>query len=67
MSHIAKEVHLIHRRTIFLAEKILMQRMMQKVKNGNIFLHTNYVVNEVLVDNNGVTGINLCAIDNKKI
>ncbi|WMY96418.1 MAG: thioredoxin-disulfide reductase [Arsenophonus sp.] len=67
MSNIAAEVHLIHRRSTFRAEKILIQRMMQKVKNGNIFLHTNYILDEILGDNNGVTGINLRTIDNKNI
>ncbi|WMY95577.1 MAG: thioredoxin-disulfide reductase [Arsenophonus sp.] len=67
MSNIAAEVHLIHRRASFRAEKILIQRMMQKVKNGNIFLHTNYILDEILGDDNGVTGINLCAVDNKNI
>ncbi|MGP1958246.1 MAG: thioredoxin-disulfide reductase [Arsenophonus sp.] len=59
LSNIASEVHIIHRREIFRAEKILIQRMMKKVKTGNIILHTNFILNEVLGDNNGVTKINL--------
>ncbi|MGP1945672.1 MAG: thioredoxin-disulfide reductase [Arsenophonus sp. ER-QC15-MAG3] len=59
LSNIASEVHIIHRREIFRAEKILIQRMMKKVKTGNIILHTNFILNEVLGDNSGVTKINL--------
>ncbi|MDW1988160.1 FAD-dependent oxidoreductase, partial [Vibrio sp. 811] len=40
LSNIASEVHLIHRRDSFRAEKILINRLMDKVENGNIILHT---------------------------
>ena len=40
LSNIASEVHLIHRRDGFRAEKILIKRLMDKVENGNIILHT---------------------------
>ncbi|EVU20345.1 thioredoxin reductase, partial [Vibrio parahaemolyticus V-223/04] len=36
LSNIASEVHLIHRRDSFRAEKILINRLMDKVENGNI-------------------------------
>ncbi len=39
LSNIASEVHLIHRRDSFRAEKILINRLMDKVENGNIILH----------------------------
>ncbi|MGP1931216.1 MAG: thioredoxin-disulfide reductase [Arsenophonus sp. ET-YP4-MAG3] len=67
MSNIASEVHLIHRRETFSAEKILIQRMIKKVKTGNITLHINFIVDEILGDNNGVTKINLRSIKNNKI
>ncbi|MGP1939494.1 MAG: thioredoxin-disulfide reductase [Arsenophonus sp. ET-DL9-MAG3] len=67
MSNIASEVHLIHRRETFRAEKILIQRMMKKVKNGNIVLHINFIVDEILGDNSGVTKINLRSIQDNKI
>ena len=41
LSNIASEVHLIHRRDTFRAEKILIKRLMDKVNSGNIVLHTN--------------------------
>lgn len=59
LSNIASEVHLIHRRDSFRAEKILINRLMDKVKNGNIVLHTERTLDEVLGDNSGVTGVRL--------
>ncbi|ASJ38819.1 thioredoxin reductase [Vibrio vulnificus] len=59
LSNIAAEVHLIHRRDGFRAEKILINRMMDKVASGNIILHTDRVLEEVLGDEMGVTGVRL--------
>ncbi|QLK87950.1 thioredoxin-disulfide reductase [Arsenophonus endosymbiont of Aphis craccivora] len=67
LSNIASEVHVIHRRETFRAEKILIQRMMEKVKTGNIVLNTNFTLDEVLGDNSGVTGINLRSTQNDNI
>ena len=36
LSNIASEVHLVHRRDTFRSEKILTDRLAEKVKNGNI-------------------------------
>ena len=59
LSNIASEVHLIHRRDTFRSEKILTQRLMDKVENGNIVLHVNRTLDEVLGDNMGVTGVRI--------
>jgi thioredoxin reductase (NADPH) len=59
LSNIAAEVHLIHRRETFRSEKILIDRLMDKVKNGNIILHTNHTLDEVLGDDMGVTGVRI--------
>lgn len=59
LSNIASEVHLVHRRDTFRAEKILINRLMDKVANGNIILHTDRTLDEVLGDNMGVTGVRL--------
>ncbi|PWC10409.1 thioredoxin-disulfide reductase [Brenneria roseae subsp. americana] len=59
LSNIAAEVHVVHRRDSFRSEKILIDRLMDKVKNGNIVLHTNRTLDEVLGDNMGVTGVRL--------
>jgi len=59
LSNIASEVHLIHRRDSFRAEKILINRLMDKVESGNIILHTDRTLDEVLGDDMGVTGVRL--------
>ncbi|HCG7919040.1 thioredoxin-disulfide reductase [Vibrio parahaemolyticus] len=59
LSNIASEVHLIHRRDSFRAEKILIKRLMDKVENGNIILHTDRTLDEVLGDDMGVTGVRI--------
>jgi len=59
LSNIASEVHLVHRRETFRAEKILVKRLMDKVENGNIVLHLNKTLDEVLGDDMGVTGVRL--------
>ncbi|GKX56094.1 thioredoxin reductase [Leminorella grimontii] len=59
LSNIAAEVHLIHRRDSFRAEKILIDRMMEKVRSGSIILHTDRTLDEVLGDDMGVTGVRL--------
>jgi thioredoxin reductase (NADPH) len=59
LSNIASEVHVIHRRESFRSEKILADRLMEKAKNGNVVLHLNKELDEVLGDDMGVTGINI--------
>lgn len=59
LSNVASEVHLIHRRDSFRAEKILIDRLMKKVEEGKIILHTHRVLDEVLGDANGVTGVRI--------
>lgn len=59
LSNIASEVHLVHRRDTFRSEKILTDRLAEKVKNGNIVLHTDRTLDEVLGDNMGVTSLRL--------
>ncbi len=59
LSNIASEVHLIHRRDTFSSEKILADRLYKKVESGNIFLHLDKTLDEVLGDATGVTGVRL--------
>lgn len=59
LANVASEVHLIHRRDTFRSEKILIDRLMKKVDEGKIILHLNYVLDEVLGDKSGVTGVRL--------
>ncbi|WVD62596.1 thioredoxin-disulfide reductase [Orbus mooreae] len=57
LSNIASEVHLIHRRDEFRAEKILINRLMEKVAQGKIILHTHQTLDEVLGDAMGVNAV----------
>ncbi|WP_133406815.1 thioredoxin-disulfide reductase [Parashewanella tropica] len=59
LSNIASEVHLVHRRDTFRSEKILTDRLMKKVEEGNIILHLDQTMNEVVGDDMGVTGLKL--------
>jgi thioredoxin reductase (NADPH) len=59
LSNIASEVHVIHRRNSFRSEKILADRLMEKAKNGNVTLHLDSQLDEVLGDQMGVTGIRI--------
>ncbi|MCE9786928.1 thioredoxin-disulfide reductase [Shewanella chilikensis] len=59
LSNIAAEVHLIHRRDSFRSEKILINRLMDKVENGNIILHLEQTLDEVTGDAMGVTGLKM--------
>lgn len=59
LSEIASVVHLIHRRTTFKAEPIMVDRLMKAVEAGKIVLHTPFTVAEVLGDDKGVTGVAL--------
>lgn len=59
LSNIASEVHLVHRRNAFKAEKILIDRLYKKVSEGKIILHLEQTLNEVQGDEKGVTGIQL--------
>ncbi len=59
LANIASEVHLIHRRDEFRSEKILIQRLHDKVEQGIIKLHLNQTLDEVLGDEMGVTGVRL--------
>ncbi len=59
LSNIASKVTLIHRRDTFKAEAIMIDKLMDKVKNGNIELKLHSVLDEVLGDASGVTGVRI--------
>lgn len=59
LSNIAKEVHLIHRRDSLRSEKILQDHLFEKEKNGNVIIHWNQTLDEVLGDQSGVTGLRM--------
>ena len=59
LANIASEVHLVHRRNEFRAEKILIKRLQEKVAQGIIKLHLEQTLDEVLGNEMGVTGVRL--------
>ena len=62
LSNIASEVTLVHRRDALRAEKILQKQILDKAENGNITIEWNHVLDEVLGDNTGVTGMRIKSV-----
>lgn len=59
LSNIADHVTLVHRRDELRAEKFLQHQILDKAKNGNITIEWDSVLEEVLGDDSGVTGMRL--------
>ncbi|WP_106419442.1 thioredoxin-disulfide reductase [Salinicola tamaricis] len=59
LSNIASKVTLVHRRDGLRGEKILQDRLFEKVENGNMAVEWNHTLDEVLGDGSGVTGVRL--------
>jgi len=57
LANLCRKVVLIHRRDKFRAEKIMQDKLMQRVAEGKISLLLDTVVEEVLGDATGVTGV----------
>jgi thioredoxin reductase (NADPH) len=56
LSNIARQVTVIHRRDKFRAEKILQNKLLER---GNVTLRWNHVLDEVLGDARGVSGVRI--------
>jgi thioredoxin reductase (NADPH) len=59
LANIASHVTVVHRRDQFRAEKILQDRMFEREKSGKLTIVSDHVLDEVLGDHTGVTGIRL--------
>ncbi len=59
LSNIASEVTVVHRRDQFRSEKILADQLIQKSKDGNVTIEWDHVLDEVLGDDSGVTGMRI--------
>ncbi len=59
LSNIASEVILVHRRDALRSEKILQNQIFEREKDGNVTIKWNHVLDEVLGDDMGVTGIRI--------
>ncbi|OGB02740.1 MAG: thioredoxin-disulfide reductase [Burkholderiales bacterium RIFCSPLOWO2_12_FULL_64_99] len=67
LSNIASKVHLIHRRDKFRAEPIMIDKLHEKVAAGKIELHVFNVLDEVLGDQSGVTGVRLKNVEDNSV
>lgn len=59
LSNIASKVTLVHRRDKFKAEAILVDKLMERVKEGKVVLELFSTLDEVLGDSTGATGIRI--------
>ncbi len=59
LTNICRRVTLVHRRDRFRAEKIMVDKLMKRVAEGKIVLELDAVLDEVLGDAKGVTGVRL--------
>ncbi|MEH6492057.1 thioredoxin-disulfide reductase [Halopseudomonas sp.] len=59
LANIAKKVTVVHRREVFRAEKILVDKLLARVAEGKIELKLNAQLDEVLGDQTGVTGMRI--------
>jgi thioredoxin reductase (NADPH) len=57
LANLCRRVTLVHRRDKFRAEKIMIDKLMKRVAEGKITLELDSVVDEVLGDKSGVTGV----------
>jgi len=67
LSNIASHVTVVHRRDKFKAEKILINKLLEKEKTGKVTIEWNTGLDEVLGDKSGVTGMRLKHVTDGKI
>lgn len=65
LSHLASEVTLVHRRDALRAEKILQDRLIKRANDGNVTIKWDHVLDEVLGDDTGVTGVRIKNVKNQ--
>ena len=62
LANICSSVTLVHRRDKFRAEKIMIDKLMRRVEEGKIVLALDRVLDEVLGDSSGVTGVRIKSV-----
>jgi len=59
LANIASKVTIVHRRDEFRAEKIMSNRLLERARTGNVEIVWNHTLDEVLGNDQGVTGARL--------
>ena len=59
LANIASRVTVVHRRNAFRAEQIMIDRLVEKSRTGNVEILWDHVLDEVKGDDNGVVGVKL--------
>ncbi len=59
LSNIASRVTVVHRRDQFRAEQIMIDKLVERSRTGNVSILYDHVLDEVLGDDRGVTGVRL--------
>lgn len=67
LANICSKVTLVHRRDTLRSEKILQDKLFEKVEEGKIELAWNHTLDEVLGDDMGVTGINIKSVESGEL
>ncbi|MCA1779862.1 MAG: FAD-dependent oxidoreductase, partial [Xanthomonadaceae bacterium] len=67
LSNIASEVTVVHRRDALRSEKILQDRLLERAKSGNVTIQWNHTLDEVVGDDDGVTGVRLRHVETDEI
>ncbi|MGH8551237.1 MAG: thioredoxin-disulfide reductase [Methylococcales bacterium] len=65
LSNIASRVTVVHRRDKLRSEKILADRILEKTRGGNVSIVWDHVLDDVLGDEAGVTGIRISNVKNR--
>jgi thioredoxin reductase (NADPH) len=63
LANIASQVTVVHRRDKFRSEKILSEKLLERARSGNVVIEWNHVVDEVLGDDSGVTGLRIKSVE----
>lgn len=67
LSNLASKVTLVHRRDALRSEKILQDRLFERAEEGKVEVQWDHVLDEVLGDDSGVTGIRIRSTKDESI
>jgi thioredoxin reductase (NADPH) len=65
LSNIASKVTVVHRRDQFRAEQIMINKLLEREKHGNVEILWNHVLDDVIVDERGVSGARVKHVKNQ--